>query len=116
MVRRKRRVSNVYWGALILDWFKHLQDHDLSAADSRILFYLCGKMISDDNVARVKQKTIAAELRMDKGNVSKSLKKLCQKQFITKAPDGYMINPHLFYAGNGFRNRDYLRDKFDELL
>jgi len=73
-------------------------------------------MISDDNVARVKQKTIAAERRMDKGNVSKSLKKLCQKQFITKAPDGYMINPHLFYAGNGFRNRDYLRDKFDELL
>ncbi|BAH42917.1 hypothetical protein BBR47_19400 [Brevibacillus brevis NBRC 100599] len=114
--RPVNRVRNVYWGAFILDWFKYLQDHELSAADYRILFYLCHKMYNDDNTARVRQKIISHDLAMDKGNVSKCLKKLRTKQFIAKAPDGYMINPHLFYAGNGYHNRENLRDSFDRLL
>lgn len=118
MARRRTsyRGSNVYWGAFILDWFKHLQDHDLSAADYRILFYLCNKMLTTDNTARVRQLTIASELAMDKGNVSKCLKKLRSKQFIAKTPDGFMINPHLFYTGNDPQNRMNLRDRFDRLL
>ncbi|QIC07177.1 MarR family transcriptional regulator [Brevibacillus sp. 7WMA2] len=116
MASRYGRVRNAYWGAFILDWFKHLQDHELSAADYRILFYLGEKMMTDDNTARVRQKTIAQDLAMDKGNVSKCLKKLCAKQFIAKAPDGYMVNPHLFYAGNGYANRYNLRDSFERLL
>lgn len=116
MARRTRRARNVYWGALILGWFEHLQDHDLSAADYRILFYLCEKMLSNDNTAHLKQKTIAADLNMDKGNVSKCLKKLSVKQFIAKASDGYMINPHLFYVGSDPQHRESLRDTFDDLL
>lgn len=112
--RRVRHVNNVYWGAFILDWFKHLQDNDLSAADYRILFYLCEKMMTGDNTAHLKQKTIAKDLAMDKGNVSKCLKKLCTKQFIAKADNGYMINPHLFYAG--YKIREDLRHEFDNLL
>lgn len=116
MAGGRRRVRNVYWGAFVIDWFKHLQDHELSAADYRILFYLCAKMITDDNRAYVRQKAISIDLAMDKGNVSRCLKKLCAKQFIAKTDGGYMINPHLFYAGNGVGYRDDLRDDFDNLL
>ncbi|GIP45066.1 hypothetical protein J45TS6_35250 [Paenibacillus sp. J45TS6] len=116
MARARGRVRNVFWGAFVLDWFKYLQDHDLSSSDYRIMFYLCEKMMTDDNIARVKQKTIAQDLSMDKGNVSKCIKKLCSKQFIVKASDGFMINPNLFYGGNGFQNRENLRENFYNLL
>ncbi|MGG2024736.1 hypothetical protein AB1282_03015 [Gottfriedia sp. S16(2024)] len=54
---------------------------------------------------------------MDKGNVSKSLKRLCQKQFIAKIENGYMINPHLFYIGKSHSNDRYeLREEFDTAL
>lgn len=117
MARRSRYTTrNVYWGAFVLEWFKHLQDARLSAADYRALFYLCENMLPSDNMARVKQKDIAENLNMDKGNVSKCLKKLCAIQFIIKAPDGYMINPHLFYIGGDPNHRQDLREIFDELL
>lgn len=117
MAIRRKRVRNVYWGAFVLDWFKYLQDHELSAADYRILFYLCERMSTDDNIANVKQKTIAKDLAMDKGNVSKCLKKLCAKQFIAKADNGYMINPNLFYIGKReYSDREDLRYDFDNLL
>lgn len=117
MARRRGRARNVFWGSFILEWFKHLQDHELSAADYRILFYLCERMMTGDNTAHVRQKTIAKDLAMDKGNVSKCIKKLCTKQFIAKADNGYMINPNLFYVGIRDRNdREDLRDNFDDLL
>lgn len=113
---RRNYASNVYWGAIVFEFFRHLQDHDLSAVDYRIMFYMCEKMDTNNNLVHVRQITIARELNIDKANVSRSLKKLCQKQFILKyRSEGYMVNPHLFYGGNGFRNRDLLRAEFDSL-
>ncbi|MCK2021259.1 MarR family transcriptional regulator [Peribacillus frigoritolerans] len=114
---RRRKEKNVYWGAFVLGWFEHLQDNELTSSDYKILFFLCQKMNINDNKVYLKQKQIAEDLSMDKGNVSKCIKKLCEKQFVVKSANGYMINPHLFYVGK--RNtidRDELRDDFDELL
>ncbi|MEW5571480.1 replication/maintenance protein RepL [Rossellomorea marisflavi] len=113
MGRRKEK-SN-YWGAFILDWFKYLQDADLRGTDYRVLFYLTEIMKADDNVAYIKQKEIAEELSLDKGNISKSIKRLCNKQFMIKCSNGFMINPHLFYIGNS-NQRYNLRDTFDQNL
>ncbi|MEK5586660.1 replication/maintenance protein RepL [Paenibacillus sp. FSL P2-0536] len=114
--RGRNYVSNVYWGAIVFEFFRHLQDHDLSAVDHRILFYMCEKMDTNDNLVHVRQITIARELNIDKANVSRSLKKLCHKQFILKyRSEGYMVNPHLLYGGNGWKNKDMLRQTFDNL-
>lgn len=117
IVRRVRNEQKVYWGAFILEWFKYLQDNDLTSSDYKVLFYLCEKMDPKENKVYLKQKEVAETLRMDKGNVSKCIKRLCGKQFIAKVDHGYMINPHLFYIGK--RNpvaRYELRDKFDGIL
>lgn len=111
MTRRSKKDN--YWGALILDWFHYLQDEDFRSSDYKILFHLCSKMKHDDNTAYLKQKEIAEHLNMNKGNVSKSIKRLTENQFIIKRDNGFMINPHLFYVG---RFSDSLREDFDDLL
>jgi predicted transcriptional regulator len=117
MMPRRRKESNIYWGAFILDWFKCLQDHDLTSSDYKVLFYLCQRMNIADNMVYVRQKQIAEDLKMDKGNISKCIKKICGKQFIVKAKNGFMINPHLFYVGKShFGSREELRDTFEDLL
>lgn len=115
--RVKRKIPTVaYWRA-ILDWFKILQENELTSSDYKILFYLCEKMSFQENEVHVRQKKIAEELNMNKGNVSKCIKRLCEKQFIVKAEYGFMINPHLFYVGKGYKHdREILRESFDELL
>ncbi|MEY8742853.1 replication/maintenance protein RepL [Bacillales bacterium AN1005] len=117
MARRNRgNEGKVYWGAIILEWFEHLQDNDLTSADYKVLFFLCQKMNISENIAYVRQKQIAEELNMDKGNVSKCIKRLSEKQFIIKSDMGFMINPNLFYIGKSRNDRFRLRDNFDILL
>lgn len=111
---RRNKENTVYWGAVILEWFEYLRESDMTGSDYKILFFLCQKMNTTDNTAYIRQKEIAEELSMDKGNISKSIKKLSENQFITKSISGFMINPHLFYVGA--RNRTDLRDDFDDLL
>ncbi|PEK47418.1 MarR family transcriptional regulator [Bacillus toyonensis] len=112
--RNKENTNTVYWGAFILDWFEYLRKSDMTGSDYKVLFLLCQKMNTTDNTTYIRQKEIAEILSMDKGNISKSIKKLLQNQFIAKSTTGFMINPHLFYIGA--RNRYDLRDNFDELL
>lgn len=114
MARRVQK--DLYWGSFVLDWFYFLQDSDLRISDYKVLFFLCNEMKHDDNTAYVKQKEIARTLNMDKGNISKSIKRLCEKQFITKHKNGYMINPHLFYIGRHAHSRLNVRRNFDDLL
>ena len=115
MARKSQK--GVYWGAFILEWFHYLQESDLRGSDYKVLFYLCEKMKHDDNTAYIRQKQMAEQLKMDKGNVSKSIKRLCEKQFIVKCQNGFMINPHLFYIGKGDRqSRFQIRETFDGLL
>lgn len=108
--------ERVYWGAIILKWFEHLQDNDLTSADYKVLFFLCQNMNINENIAYIRQKQIAEDLNMDKGNVSKCIRRLSQKQFIIKSEIGFMINPHLFYVGKSKGDRFRLRDNFDSLL
>lgn len=111
----RRRSRKLYWGTMVLDAFKYLKDSQLGAADYRIFFYLCEKMEMRDNVAAgINQKMISEKLRMDKSNVSKSISRLKQMQFIVKSPRGFMINPHLFYIR--YEERIHLREDFDRLV
>jgi predicted transcriptional regulator len=116
MARKSFERKN-YWGAFVLDWFKYLQDNDLTSSDYKILFFLCQEMNADDNAVHLKQKNISGILKMDKGNVSKCIKKLIERQFIVKIDTGFMINPHLFYVGKRHqRDREQIREKFDTIL
>ncbi|PGZ45052.1 MarR family transcriptional regulator [Bacillus anthracis] len=114
----RRRVSiPVYWGTIILDSFKHLQDNDFTGSDYKVLFFLCEHMTKENNHAYMKQKKIASDMKMDKGNISRSIKKLREKQLIVKAESGFMLNPHLFYVGKRDRDsRIKIRNEFDELI
>lgn len=94
-----------------------MQDDDLVGSDYKVLFFLCENMDFNQNTVNLRQKTLATALHMDKGNVSKSIKKLREKQFITKVDNGFMINPHLFYVGAKTRmDRENLRESFDKIL
>jgi len=109
--------TNHYWGSMVLGWLKHLQEQDLGGTDYKTLFFICEKMNPQDNVAYIKQKNIAEELKMDKGNVSRAIKRLKSKQFIAKRDNGFMVNPHLFYVGKSQRgDREMLRSEFDKLV
>lgn len=110
------RNPHIYWGAFILGWFEHLQDADLTGSDYKVLFLLCEKMHFTDNRSLLKQKEISQMLNMDKGNVSKCIKRLSNKQFIAKIPGGFMINPHLFYVGKSPRERFHFRGVFDDII
>ena len=115
MGSRERKV--IYWGAFILGWFEHLRNSDLTGSDYKILFYLCEKMEFSRNQVVLKQKEISEVLLMDKGNVSKCIRKLCEEQFIAKIPSGFMINPHLFYVGKSYAgDRFSLREDFDDAV
>lgn len=117
MRRRGRSRENIYWGAFVLKWFELLQNPDFTGTDYKVLFFLCSKMDSRTNNIYTKQVQIANELIMDKGNVSKSIKKLREEQFIAKIPNGFMVNPHLFYIGKSQREaREEIRDQFDLLV
>lgn len=118
MVRRKKYYTRQYvWGSLTLGWFNELRNSNLGGPEYKVLFFLCEKMKQDDNIAYVKQKDIASKLYMDRGNVSKCIKKLREKQYIAKCENGFMINPHLFSVGQlNPLAREYILDQFDILL
>lgn len=114
--REKLRSAN-YWGAVILDWFEELNRLDLNRSDYRTLFFICSQMESQTNTAHIKQIMIAKDLKMDKGNVSKSIKNLIDLQFIVKTESGFMVNPHLFYVGKArAEDRALLRKNFDDYV
>ena len=75
MRRRGRPKDNVYWGAFILKWFELLQTSNFTGTDYKVLFFLCSKMDPRTNNIYIKQIQIAQELHLDKGNVSKAIKK-----------------------------------------
>ncbi|WP_026572784.1 replication/maintenance protein RepL [Bacillus sp. UNC438CL73TsuS30] len=116
MARGRTRQYQFYWGSFVLGWFREMRNSNLGGPEYRVLFYLCEKMKNEDNIAYIKQKELARRLRMDKGNISKSVKKLRDNQFIAKCEYGYMINPHLFYTGMNRALRSILRNRFDNLL
>lgn len=117
MRRRGRPKDNVYWGAFILKWFELLQTPNFTGTDYKVLFFLCSKMDPRTNNIYMKQIQIAQELRMDKGNVSKAIKKLRDEQFIAKIQNGFMLNPNLFYVGKARRgDREDIREQFDLLV
>lgn len=113
---RNQKQYKFFWGSFVVGWFREMRNSNLGTPEYKILFYLCEKMKSDDNIAYVKQKELARRLRMDKGNISKAIKKLRDNQFIAKCENGFMINPHLFYMGMKRDLRFYMRDKFEEIL
>ncbi|MGD6942578.1 MarR family transcriptional regulator [Cytobacillus gottheilii] len=117
MRRRGRPKDNVYWGAFILKWFELLQTSNFTGTDYKILFFLCSKMDPRTNNIYIKQIQIAQELHLDKGNVSKAIKKLRDEQFIAKIQNGFMLNPNLFYVGKARReDREDVREQFDSLV
>lgn len=118
MAMRKKYYTKQYvWGSLTLGWFNELRNSNLGGPEYKVLFFLCEKMKQDDNVAYVKQKDIASKLYMDRGNISKCIKKLREKQYIAKCENGFMINPHLFSVGQlNPHAREHILDRFDSLL
>ena len=95
------------------NWFKILQENHLTSSDYRVLFYLFVKMNLQENTVLIKQQKIAEQLTLNKGNISKCIKRLSKKQFVVKTADGFMVNPHLFYIGSEYTQ---MRQLFDELL
>lgn len=108
--------TTVYW-ADIVDWFRILQENELTSSDYKVLFYLFEKMSLLGNGVFIRQQQIAEDMNINKGNVSKCIKRLSEKQLIAKTEFGFMINPHLFYVGSEYMHeKDKVRQLFDELL
>ena len=114
---RNRMISKIIYWAEIVDWFRILQENELTSSDYKVLFYLFEKMSLQGNEVFIRQQKIAEDMNINKGNVSKCIKSLSEKQLIAKAGFGIMINPHLFYVGSKYiPEKDKVRQLFDELL
>lgn len=112
-----RRRQTSYWGAITLDTFLYLQDENLQSSDYKIFFLLCSRMIRETNIAHIRQKSISEILKLHKSSVSKSIKRLMERQIIGKIENGYMINPHLFYVGKArAEDREQIRYDFDKRI
>lgn len=114
---RTRSKRHIYWGAIVLDTIKNLIITDrLDGNTMRVFLYLCYEMKTDDNIFYSKQIEIANKLTIHRSSVSKSIKKLIEKQYIKKIPGkGFMVNPNLFYVNKkSWRDREDLREIFDK--
>lgn len=105
--------TTIYW-VDIVNWLRILQVNKLKSSDYKVLFYLFEKMDLQGNEVFIRQQKIAEDLNVNKGNVSKCIKRLSEKQFIVKTEFGFMINPYLFYVGN--HNKDKVLQLFNEFL
>ena len=75
---------------------------DLTGKDCKILFYLFSQL-DMDNYIQISQQEISDELNIKIPNVSRSIKKLCDKEIIKKEKKGkfnfYRINPEIAWKG-----------------
>ncbi|MBC9710007.1 MAG: MarR family transcriptional regulator [Enterococcus sp.] len=112
-----------YWGAFILDSIDLFIEYDLNRYDYSIFFLLCKNMDKETNIVTLRQKDIKDLFEdehnkpVSKSTISKSIKKLVQISFITKAKNrpGFMINPSLFYFGSNRYLEMKIQD-FEEIL
>lgn len=115
--------NDYYWGALVLDSIDLFIKSNLNKSDYLIFLLFCKELNPETNIANLNQKNIISLLKenynyqITKGTVSKSINKLLDNQFISKAHkrQGFMVNPNLFYQESNF----FLPDKqhvFDESL
>lgn len=78
------------------------KDKELGLYDRRVLDYFFANL-GFENYVNIPQQTIADELDIKRSNVSKSIKKLCSKNIISKERVGrnnfYRINPELVWRG-----------------
>ncbi|WP_414053130.1 replication/maintenance protein RepL [Macrococcus animalis] len=95
-----------YWGASIIDSYKIFSHVPFNKTDYTIFFYLINLMDNENNVY-IKQSKLSQELEIDKSNISRSIEKLKEWQFITKIKSGFMINPSFIYIN---KSRDYERN------
>ncbi len=77
-------------------------DKDLCGNDMRVFWFLLSK-IDYDNIAIVTQHFIAEKIDIPQANVSRSIKKLCQKHYIEKVivngNNAYSISKHFAVKG-----------------
>ena len=124
--------TNYFWGTIMLDALKLFYDKEMNfnANEMKVFFYLCDSIIvektrkyseiediEEPDRSPVTQVQIAEDLQIDKANVSRIIKKLCEKQFIAKARLGFYINPHILYIGKARDNeRSSVRNGFDKVV
>lgn len=112
----RRGNMSYYWGASIMESFKWFSYIQFNKTDYSIFLYLIGSM-NDDNEVKIKQSQISEDLFINKSNVSRSIERLKEWQFITKIKSGFMINPSFFYINKSKEyERRYLKQKFFKLV
>ena len=89
------------WFALFQDYALKIAHSDLTGEQCKVLFYLFNKL-DFDNYIPVKQKDIVDELKINKQQVSRSVKALKDNDIIYEATDYkgfYKLNPHVGHKG-----------------
>ena len=105
------------WMATFLDGLRWMAHQNLTGEQWKVFATICS-MIDFDNYIRVNQTALAKELNTDKGNISRSIKKLMDLDIIAEGPRAglyktYMLNPNIGIKGKHKQDKiiDYAEKK-----
>lgn len=93
----------------IQDGFLHLAKQNFSGRTRRVLDYLFAKL-DFENWIRISQSDIAKDLDLNRANVSRAIKQLCDKGIIHKGPKfgttwTYRLDPNFGWKGKASKKK-----------
>ena len=98
--------KEVTWMASFQNGLIWLSKQNLTGMDLKILLMIMGKL-DFQNYLRISQKELAAEMGIDKGNISRAIKKFCNMNILFTGPmagrhNTYRLNPNIGHKGKGY--------------
>ena len=91
------------WVAMYQEAMAQIAKEKLTGEQSSVLWYLLAK-VDFDNYLMVNQTKMAKELDINRVNISKAIKKLCEREIIVEGPriglcKTYRLNPYIAHKG-----------------
>lgn len=113
----KAKIRNERWMMAFQDYLEIIAtDADLTGQNLKVMLLLMSNL-EFENYITIKQVTIADKLKIDKADVSKSMKLLVNKNIILKVKEGtttgYKLNPTYGWKGK-VENMDNVKDQFSK--
>ena len=108
------------WFAMNQAALDAISESDLHGREFRVLFKLL-KRLNYENHIPVVQSEIAEELKLDRGDVSKAIKRLLALEVIERGPKmgrchSYILSVDFAWKGKGYAHREALRRKRQQEL
>lgn len=101
--KRKMQIINEFAILFVTAFLQCIDEYNLTRNDIRVMLKIIEYM-KFGNLLRMSYSTIAKDLKIDKSNVSKTIKKLKDNKLIINDNGNEYLNPHVIAKGNFIDN------------